>query len=70
MPAKRYDILIIGENLPGLVAAALLSSWKYSVLLIRKASGPGRRGFVGSRRNLERFLLPGIFERSRDGRPL
>lgn len=63
MRAKHFDVVILGENTAGLVAAALLSSRKYRVLLVRDFVGPGRSARIGRHTRRTRPLMPGFFER-------
>jgi len=62
MLAKFYDVIIVGENLAGLIAAALLAGRKYSVLLIRNMSAPGSSRYYGSSTERQKSSHPGIFE--------
>jgi len=62
MNAKFFDVIVLGENLAGLIAASLLASRKYSVLLIRKFAGPGRDTVVGQAVRRRWTMFPGIFD--------
>jgi len=59
---RIYDVIIIGENVAGLIAAALLSARRYSVLLVRRAAGPGSEHYLGSSVRRVRPIYPGVFD--------
>ncbi len=62
MLAKFYDVIVVGENLAGLIAAALLAGRKYSVLLIRQMTPPGGGSLYGSMAHRQKNNYPGIFD--------
>ncbi|RJO74350.1 MAG: hypothetical protein C4523_00775 [Myxococcales bacterium] len=61
MNTKHYDVIVFGENLAGLVAAALLAARKYTVLLVRRVAGPERDLFFGQSAARDRLVVPNCF---------
>lgn len=62
MNARYFDVIVLGENLAGLIAAALLAARKYSVLLVRQVAGPGKYTFIGSAERRSRLITPSILD--------
>lgn len=62
MNSKFFDVIVLGENLSGLIAATLLARRKYSVLLIRCVSVPGREDHLGRCIRRSHPIFPGFFD--------
>jgi len=62
MSSRFYDAIIIGENSAGLIAAALLASRKYSVLVIPEVIIREQNISLGKSMKSDRAIYPGVFD--------
>lgn len=62
MSSKFYDVMIIGENSAGLIAAALLASRKYSVLLVPEITIRDKKLSLGKSYRADKAIYPGVFD--------
>ena len=63
MNTKHFEVIVLGENLSGLITATLLAARRYSVLWLKRAELPPQGYALGPNYRREPLLTPGILER-------
>lgn len=63
MNTKHYEVIVLGENLSGLITATLLAARRYSVLWLKRVELPPQGYQLGPSYRRDPLLTPGILER-------